>query len=48
MFKCPNCKTIMTIETNLEADKIHRVPPCVCGKSRMIDMASAEYAYGNV
>jgi len=48
MFKCPTCKTIMSIETNLEDRHIHKVPPCPCGHSRMIDMSSPEYAYGNV
>ncbi len=48
MFKCPTCKTIMTIETNLPDREIHRVPPCPCGYSRMVNMASDEYAYGNL
>lgn len=46
MFKCKTCSTIMTIETDLSDDKIHKVPPCPCGKSRMTDMASRQYAYG--
>lgn len=46
MFKCPQCQTILIIETYLPDDKIHNVPPCPCGKSRMIDMSSPEYAYG--
>ena len=46
MFQCPTCKTIMTIETNLPDDQIHKVPPCPCGYSRMVNMASDEYAYG--
>lgn len=36
----------MTIETELDQSKIHMVPPCPCGKSRMVNMASEEYAYG--
>lgn len=47
MFKCYNCKTVMSIETELPKDKIHLAPPCPCGKSRMIHMSSYEYAYGN-
>lgn len=46
LFKCPTCKTIMTIETELSEDKIHRVPPCPCGYSRMNDMQSDLYKYG--
>jgi len=34
-FTCPTCKTRMSIETDLSSDKIHMVPPCPCGKSRM-------------
>ena len=48
MFKCPKCKTVMTIETDLEERHIHKVPPCPCGSSRMVDMSSPEYAYGNM
>lgn len=47
MFKCPQCETIMSIETNLSKDKIHQVPPCPCGKSRMNSMQSDAYKYGN-
>lgn len=47
MFECLKCKTIMSIETNLPDSQIHKVPPCPCGKSRMTDMASKEYAYGS-
>lgn len=36
IFECPTCKTVMSIETNLSEDKIHQVPPCPCGISRMI------------
>lgn len=36
----------MTIETDLDSKYIHQVPPCPCGKSRMVDMSSVEYAYG--
>jgi len=45
MFKCKLCKTLLTIETELPDDQIHRVPPCPCGKSRMISLNSPEYAY---
>lgn len=48
MFRCQSCSTIMIIETELDSKHIHRVPPCPCGKSRMVDMSSAEYAYGKV
>lgn len=34
-FKCPTCKTTMTIETELEDKYIHQVPPCPCNISRM-------------
>jgi hypothetical protein len=46
MFKCTTCNTVMSIETNLEDSLIHKAPPCPCGKSRMLDMSSYEYAYG--
>lgn len=46
MFKCRICETIMIIETNLDDNQIHQVPPCPCGKSRMLNMSSDEYAYG--
>ena len=45
MYKCKSCKSIMTIETDIPADKIHDYPPCICGKSRMISLNSPEYAY---
>lgn len=48
MFKCQTCNTIMSIETNLDKDRIHQSPPCPCGKARMINMSSYEYAYGNI
>jgi hypothetical protein len=48
MFKCPSCFTIMTIETDLSHKYIHGVPPCFCGKSRMINMSSKEYAYTRI
>jgi DNA-directed RNA polymerase subunit RPC12/RpoP len=48
MFKCSNCKTIMIIETSLTDREIHKAPLCPCGYSRMINMASDEYAYGNL
>ncbi len=44
LFKCLECKTIMAIITMLDEDKIHKAPPCPCGKSRMVNMASDEYA----
>jgi transcription elongation factor Elf1 len=47
MFKCPACNTIMSIETDLEDSKIHMVPPCPCGKSRMDSMQSDAYRYGH-
>lgn len=47
MFRCKVCDTIMSIETNLPDNQIHQVPPCPCGKSRMINMATPEYAYGD-
>ena len=45
MFRCMSCKTIMTIETVLDVRNIHMAPPCPCGRSRMVNMASDEYAY---
>ena len=45
MFKCMSCQTIMTIETVLPDKDIHKVPPCPCGRSRMIDMTSEDYKY---
>jgi hypothetical protein len=44
MFKCLECQTIMAIITTLDEDKIHKAPPCPCGKARMVNMASQEYA----
>ena len=35
----------MTIETELDKDKIHMVPPCICGKSRMDWLGSDKYKY---
>ena len=46
MFKCRSCGTIMSIETDLPKDQIHQAPPCPCGKTRMLNMSSYEYAYG--
>jgi hypothetical protein len=48
LFKCLACKTVMVIETSLDEKYIHKAPPCPCGKSRMIDMASYEYAYNTM
>lgn len=45
MFKCPTCKTTLSIETELPEDQIHKVPPCPCGKSRM-NLVSDEYRFG--
>lgn len=36
----------MSIETELPEEKIHKAPPCPCGKSRMLSLSSYEYAYG--
>lgn len=47
MFACPSCKTVMSINTELDERNIHQYPPCPCGKTRMINMSSVEYAYGN-
>ena len=44
LFKCPECQTIMAIITTLDEDRIHKAPPCPCGKARMVNMASQEYA----
>lgn len=46
MFKCPKCNTVMSIETELPDRQIHKVPPCPCGFSRMVDMSSDAYKYG--
>ena len=48
MFKCPECQTVLTIETELPDELIHQVPPCPCGKSRMDNMKSYKYAYGRM
>jgi DNA-directed RNA polymerase subunit RPC12/RpoP len=45
LFKCMSCSTIMSIETKLDEKYIHQAPPCPCGKSRMVNMASDKYAY---
>lgn len=34
-FVCKTCLTKMHIETSLDDSKIHPVPPCPCGYSRM-------------
>ena len=47
LFKCPLCKTIMAIISSIDPKLIHQVPPCPCGKSRMVNMNSDEYAYGS-
>ncbi len=36
----------MSVETELDDKSIHKAPNCPCGKSRMLDMSSPEYAYG--
>lgn len=46
LFKCMTCNTILSIETDLDENNIHKSPPCPCGKSRMLDMQSDEYKYG--
>jgi hypothetical protein len=46
MFYCYSCETIMTIYSSVPKERLHTVPPCPCGKSRMVDMSSSEYAYG--
>ena len=45
MFKCKECKTLLSIETELPEDQIHKAPLCPCGKTRMISLNSPEYAY---
>jgi len=35
IFTCKTCSTKLSIETELPDDKIHMVPPCPCGVSRM-------------
>ena len=47
MFKCPTCRTVMSIETDLDEKYIHMAPPCPCGKSRMDSMQSDAYRYGH-
>jgi len=48
LFKCPTCKTVMAlILTELDPKNVHQAPPCICGKSRMVNMNSEEYAYGD-
>ena len=48
LFKCPKCRTIMIFEIVDDNIKIHDVPTCICGKARMVNMSSHEYAYGNI
>lgn len=45
MFKCLTCDSVMVIETDLEDSMIHKAPPCPCGKARMVDMSTPQYAY---
>lgn len=47
LFKCPECKSVMALITNLEDEKINQKPECPCGSSTMVNMNSEEYAYGN-
>lgn len=48
LFKCPVCKTVMTLVlTELNPKNVHEKPLCICGKSKMVNMSSDEYAYGN-
>lgn len=46
LFTCKVCSTNMSIETNLPDKDIHSVPPCPCGKARMVSLTSDEYKYG--
>jgi hypothetical protein len=47
IFKCPECKSIMSLETDLDSERyIQKYPPCICGKNAMIPLNSPEYAYG--
>ena len=48
LFKCTSCNTLMIIETRIDDEYVHKAPPCPCGKSRMLDMSSDEYAYGSI
>lgn len=41
-FACNTCGTRMLIETELSDDKIHQVPPCPCGMSRMTSNENPE------
>lgn len=43
IFTCKTCDTVMQIETKLDNDQIHLVPPCPCGKSRMTRLDLEEY-----
>lgn len=43
IFTCHTCGTKMLIETELPDDKIHKVPPCPCGISRMMDIESKQH-----
>ena len=48
LFKCPTCKTVMAlIPTELDPKNVHQAPPSICGKSRLVNMNSDEYAYGD-
>lgn len=46
IFKCSDCETILTIETKLNDEMVHKVPPCICGKRRMDWLGSEGYKYG--
>lgn len=46
MFACPSCKTVISINTELDDKSINQHPPCPCGKTRMVNMSSDDYAYG--
>jgi len=46
IYKCPECKSLMSIETNFE-EYLPTNPPCICGKNAMIWLGSPEYAYNS-
>lgn len=48
MYKCQTCKTLMSLETEIDPERINMSPPCICGKARMLSLTSYEYTYGNL
>lgn len=46
MYKCKTCSTLMSIETEIDPERINMSPACVCGKDLMLSLSSYEYAYG--